>query len=98
MMTAPAARSLGPPRGGGAELGRIIRSVDDVLDRDWDAVQRPERVALRAPLVEPAGLGQRMLAVEMDERLDLAINRFNAVEAGARIILGRNGTAGDLRC
>ena len=80
-----------------AELGRIIRRVDDVLDRDRNAVQRSERVALRAALVERARLRERVLAVEMDERFDLAINRFNAVEAGARIILGRNGTAGDFR-
>ncbi len=60
-------------------------------------MQRPDRPALRAALVEPARLRQRMLAVEMSERLDLSIERFDAVEAGARIILGRNRAAGDFR-
>ena len=81
-----------------AEFGRVIRGIDDVLDRDRDAVQRPDRVALRAALVERARLRERVLAVEMDERLDLAVEGFDAVETGADIILGRNGAAGDFRC
>jgi len=83
---------------GGAELGRIIRGVDDVLDRDWNAVQRADRVSLRAALVERARLRERVLAVEMGECLDLAVEGFDAVEAGAGIFLGRNGAAGDFRC
>src|SRR6476660_5146259 len=34
------------------EFGRIVRGVDDVLDRDRNAVQPTERVALHAALVE----------------------------------------------
>src|SRR5262249_1322992 len=78
--------------------GRVIRGVEDVLDGDGNAVQGPERVALLAVFVEPAGLGKRMVGVEMDERFDLAIKRFNALQAGAGIVLGRNPAAGDLRC
>ena len=101
MMTAPAARSLAttvascrgrrPAASGGAELGRIVRGVDDVLDRDRNAVQRAERVAQRAALVERARLRQHMLAVEMSERPDLAVERVDAIEAGAGIVLGRSG-------
>ena len=52
-----------------AELSRIIRGVDDVLDRDGNAVQRPERMAFEAAFVEFARLGKRMVAVEMGEGL-----------------------------
>src|SRR5262249_55684799 len=60
--------------------------------------QRAEGVALRAALVERARLRERVLAVEMDERFDLAVESFDAVETSAGIILGRNGAAGDFRC
>jgi hypothetical protein len=69
-------------------LGRIIGGIDDVLDRDRNAVQRPDRVPLLAALIEPACLGERMLAVEMGERLDLSIERRDAIEASTRTILG----------
>jgi hypothetical protein len=88
------------PASGGerrAKLSRVIRGIDDVLDRDRNAVERPDRPTLRAALVESARLRQRMVDVEMDERLDLTIERFNALQAGARIILGRNRAAGDFR-
>src|SRR5919204_6670086 len=66
-----------------AELGRIIGGVDDVLDRDRNAVQPPERMALEAAFVEFARLGKRMLAVEMGEGLDLAVACLDALEASA---------------
>jgi len=89
----------GPASGGerGAKLGRIIRGVDDILDRDRNAVQRAKRVAQRAALVERACLRQHVLAVEMNERPDLAVERLDAGEAGAGIVLGRNRPAGDFR-
>src|SRR6516162_833746 len=65
------------------ELGRVIRGVDDVLDRDRDAVQRTNRVAVRAALVERARLRERALTVDMDECFDLAVESFDAVETGA---------------
>jgi hypothetical protein len=80
-----------------AELGRIIRGVDDVLDRDRDAVQRPERMALEAAFVEFARLGKRMVAVEMGEGLDLAVERLDALEAGAGVVRSRDRAAGDRR-
>src|SRR5262249_53379737 len=55
-----------------SEFGRVVRGVDDVLDRDRNAVQRAEGVALGTALVERARLRERVLAVEMDERFDLA--------------------------
>jgi hypothetical protein len=55
-------------------------------------------MAIRAPLVEAARLGERMVAVEMGERSDLAIERRNALEAGAGIFLGGNRAATDFRC
>ena len=87
----------GPASGGErrTELGRIVRGVDDVLDRDRNAVQRTERVALHAALVERARLREHMLAIEMGERPDLAVERFDARETGAGIGLGGNRAGGD---
>src|SRR5262249_55352165 len=72
----------GPTTGGErrAALGRVIRRLDDVLDRDRNAVQRPERMAVRAPLIEATRLRERMVTIEMRERLDLAVEPFNALE------------------
>ena len=61
-------------------------------------MQRSDRAALRPLLIERARLRERMVAVEVSECFDLAIEGFNALEAGAGIILGRNRTAGDFRC
>src|SRR5258706_428330 len=74
-----------------------MRAATAAADRDRNAVQRSERLALRAALVERARLRERVLAVEMGECLDLAVEGFDAVETGADIILGRNGAAGDFR-
>src|SRR5262249_43954864 len=65
-----------------AELGRIIRGVDDVLDRDRNTVQRPDRAAFRAALVECARLRKHAVAIDMDERPDLAVDRLDAIETG----------------
>src|SRR3954469_19017984 len=77
------------------EFGRIVRGVDYVLDRDRNAVQPTERVALHAALVERPRLRKHMLAIEMRERLDLAVERFDARETGAGIGLGGNRAGGD---
>src|SRR3954451_16534299 len=77
------------------EFGRIVRGVDYVLDRDRNAVQPTERVALHAALVERPRLREHMLAIEMRERLDLAVERLDARETGARIGLGGNRAGGD---
>ena len=88
-----------PASGGerGTEFGRIVRGVDDVLDRDRNAVQRAERVAQHTALVEHARLRKHMLAIEMGERSDLAVERFDASETGAGIGLGRNRAARNFR-
>ncbi len=53
--------------------------------------------ALRAALVERARLREHMVAIEMDERFDLAVELRDAVETGAGILLGRNRAARDFR-
>src|SRR5262249_53210946 len=91
---------VGPTTGGErrAALGRVIRRIDDVLDRDRNAMQRADRMAVRAALIEATRLRERMVTIEMRERLDLAVEPFNALETGAGIILRRNRAAGDFRC
>ena len=76
--TAPASRSRvtsGASRGGrigvrdrGAAAGRQARDVDDVLDGDRDAVQRPARAALG----ERGRLPARALVIEQRERPERA--------------------------
>src|SRR3954468_22824885 len=87
----------GPASGGErrTELGRIVRGVDDVLDRDWNVVQRTERMALQAALDARPRLREHILAIEMRERLDLAVERFDARETLGGIGLGRNRAGGD---
>src|SRR6185436_582407 len=62
---------------------------------DRNAVKRTERVALHSALVEHPRLREHMLAIEMRERLDLAVERLDARETGARIGLGGNRAGGD---
>ena len=47
-----------------AELGGHVAGVEDVLDADRHAVQRPDRLALLAVIVGRLGLPQGVLAVE----------------------------------
>ena len=60
-------------------------------------MQRPDRMPLRAALIERARLREHVLAIEMGECLDLALDRVDARETGAGIVLGRDRTAGDFR-
>ena len=57
------------------------------LMRDRNAVQRADRMAVAAALVERAGLRQRILRIEMGESVDLVVDRRDAIEAGAGIFL-----------
>ena len=50
-------------------------------------MQRPERKALPAAFVERARLGENVLAIEVNEGLDLAVDCLDAREAGPRIVL-----------
>src|SRR5262249_31671455 len=61
-----------------AILGRHVGGVDDVLDPDWQAVQRRR---LRLPR---SRLGQRSLGIDELPRLDLSLSRADAIEAAAR--------------
>ena len=45
-------------------------------------MQRAQRLAIAPALVERLGLPQGFLAVEMDEGVDLAVDRLDAIEAG----------------
>ena len=56
-------------------------------------MQLPERVALGAPLVKRPRLREHMLAIEMRERLDLAVERLDTRETGARIGLAETAPA-----
>ena len=55
----------------------------------------PMRPPSRLVAVERARLRQRMLGIEMGEGLHLAFDRRDAVEAGARVFLGRDRAARD---
>src|SRR5262245_6514835 len=79
-----------------AAFGRIVGGVEDVLDPDRNAVQRTEAPAFRLVAVERARLRQRMLGIEVGERLDFALAGRNPVEAGARVFLRGDGAPCDL--
>ena len=85
-----------------AAFGRIVGGIEDVLDADRNAVQRTDRQPIAATLVERARLRERVVTVEMDEGVDLVVERRDAIEAGTDI-LGRRYRAlrdllGRLRC
>ncbi len=64
-------KELRPVRG--ADPGR----VDQILDRDRQPVQRPDRLTSRRPLVGGIGLGQRRFGPEADDRVDLGVDRID---------------------
>ena len=66
----------------GAVLGRHVAGIDDVLDADRDAVQRPLRPAEPPRLVAAPGLGAGELGIEEGPGLD------------ARFVVGDPGQAG----
>ena len=65
-----------------AMLGRIIRRVDDVFDRDWQAVQRPRRIARFSLVVGALGCGEGGGGVEMSEGPHVRFERFDADRDG----------------
>ena len=67
-----------------AAFGRVVGGVEDVLDADRNAMQRADRMAVAAALVERARLRQRISDRDARKRL-LVFDRGNAVEAGAGI-------------
>ena len=79
-------------------FGRIVRGVEDVLDSDRNAVQRPGALATGLAAIERTRLRQRVLRIQMDESVDFALDSRNPLQAGARIVLGGNRAARDFRC
>ena len=75
----------------GAVLGRHVGGVEDVLDADRNAVQRPHRLAVGAGFVERARLAAGVLRIEKGPGLDVAVDLLDAGEAGFRYLLGGNG-------
>ena len=53
-------------------FGRIVRGVEDVLDSDRNAVQRPGALATGLAAIERTRLRQRVLRIQMDESVDFA--------------------------
>ena len=59
-------------------------------------MQRTERATLAAPSVERARLCDDVLAIEMHEGVDFAVDGVDAVETGAGVVLGRERAPGHL--
>src|SRR5207244_9469198 len=55
-------------------FGRIIRGVEDVLDPDRDAMQRPDPFAIGLAAVKRTRLRQGVLRIQMDEGVDLCLD------------------------
>jgi hypothetical protein len=72
---------------GRAPFGRHVEGVDDVLDAERHAAERP----VLAVLVEGAGGGKRGLAVEMRPGVDFRFAYGDALKAGVH-----HGLAGGL--
>ena len=65
------------------------------LMRDRNAVQRADRLPVAAALVERARLRERVFRIEMRESMHLVVDRRDAFETGADIVLGGHFAAGD---
>ena len=73
--------SIGVPFSVGKSLG-----VDDVLDADGQAVQRPDGAAGGAIGVAGLGLGSREVGIEMDEGADIGLAFGDPLEQGLAIV------------
>ena len=71
--------------GGGANALGLVQ----VLDREGDAVQRTPPLALPEAPLGLCGLGHRLLREQGDESVQLRIQRFDALQAGAGELRGR---------
>ncbi len=72
---------VGPRR---AEARGQAGHVDDVLDRNRQAVQRPARATGRELLLGLPGLRERELRRELDERAQLGLQRLRTLERRLR--------------
>ena len=66
-----------------AEFGRHVGCVNDVLDRDWQAVERPKRKAGGFGRVGLFGGGQRRLRRQIGEGADVVLPLLDAAEIEA---------------
>ena len=81
---------------GRAIFGRHVFRVEDVLDRDRQAVERADRPPGLAMLVDRLGLGQRVVRVQVGPGLDPGIDRLDARQVGGDQLLGGDVAAGQL--
>ena len=65
--------------GGGADAGGLVQ----VFEREGDAVQRPPGLARGQAALGVLGLGQGPLREEGDEGVEPAVQRLDALQAGA---------------
>ncbi len=89
------AHRLAAPEQRRAAFGLEVGGVEDVLDADRNAVQRADRLAVAAALVERARLRQRIVWIEMNEGAYPAVDRRDPLQTGADIGLGADLAAGD---
>src|SRR5262249_33577978 len=69
-----------------AVLGRHVAGVDDVLDSDRHAVQRPDGLAGESKLVGPSRLRARVIVIEKRPRLDLDVDFVHPGQARIRVL------------
>ena len=71
-------------------FGRHVGGIDDILDGDGDAVERPGSGPHAPAFVRYAGLGHGMLGIEIGPGLDVVLSRLDTRDASADIFLGRH--------
>ena len=80
-----------------AKRGAHALGVDDVLDRERDTVERPERLARHHLAFRLARPGHGLVAAQRDEAVQLALQPLGARKNRARRLDGRDILAGDAR-
>jgi hypothetical protein len=78
-----------------AVFGRHVLGIDDVLDADGNAMQRPDAQTLPAPLIGPARLLESEVAVEVGPRLHDLLTFRDPLKAGRDQHLRRDFTRHD---
>src|SRR5512139_1440296 len=81
-----------------ATFGRIVRGIENILDADWNPVQRADALAICLKPVERARLLECMFGIEMGESLDIAFGGRDLLKTGTRIFFSRHRAARDVGC
>ena len=89
-------RGAGPVDLGAGERGQA-RDIEQVLDRERHADERPEPAAARARRVDRLGLGERARLEHGGERVEHAVELSDARERGADHRGGAGAAVGDGR-